>query len=195
MKKCLMSKHQEAQQLKIHLDERTSILFSIFVGFPYQPTFQFECTRSDRLLVLAEAYPMGARLVAPRFQEAIFQEFIRYAQRLDLASDDLCHLLIIACSQITERINPSDDPMRNHIFLYAASKLTKLQMSEKFKKLLRQYEELGRQLVLRAGNRVSVTASEHQRGGRSTPITSWCRKQRAYVDLDDNRRCKLGCRH
>lgn len=133
--------------------------------------------------------------MAQRFQEAIFQEFIRYSQRLELASDDLCHLLIIACSEITERVNPSEDSMRNQIFLYAASKLTKLQVSERFKKLLRKYEELGRQLVLRAGNGVSMTAPDHHRGGRSTPITSWCRKQRAYVDLDDSRRCNLGCRH
>jgi len=102
---------------------------------------------------------MGERLLAQGFQDSVLRIFIDNITRYTLDSSELCRLLTAACNNITERLYPNDDPMREHIFWLAALELSNLQKSEDFRELLITQVELGRQLSLRAGNGTSIRPS------------------------------------
>lgn len=150
-----MSEHQEAQQLKIDLSDETTDHFTQFVNFLYQPNWEPTCTETSDMIYLAEDYALGERLVAQSFQDIILRTFrknIPNIQRWGISHAQLCALLKIACSSITEREHPRDDPMRDVILWLIMSRLTELQKTEEFMQVLTEHWELGTQLLMRAGN-------------------------------------------
>jgi hypothetical protein len=104
---------------------------------------------------------MGERLLAHDFQESILRIFTDNITMYTWEASQLCQLLTAACNKITERRCPRDDPMRENIFWLAASNLTKLQKSDEFQDLLITQVDLGKQLLLRAGNGTSPRPSNH----------------------------------
>lgn len=151
-KKSLTGAFQEAKSLKINLVDESPDTFSHFVDFLYIPGWKPTCDNSSDLIYLSGLYAMGERLVAQDFQDAILRVFIDKIRAYSLETGELCRLLTIACRDITECLQPRDDPMRDHIFWLAASRLSNLQHSEEFRQALYEQDELGKQLCLRAGN-------------------------------------------
>ncbi|KAF2093977.1 hypothetical protein NA57DRAFT_61188 [Rhizodiscina lignyota] len=142
---------QEAKSLKINLDESPDI-FSHFADFLYIPGWKPACNNGSDFIHLSELYAMGERLAAQTFQDAILRVFIDKIQAYSLETGELCRLLTVACRDITECQYPRDDPMRDHIFWLAALRLSSLQRSEEFQRVLCEQNELGKQLCLRAGS-------------------------------------------
>ena len=109
--------------------------------------------RDSDYLVLARLYALGERLQAKDFQRAALRQFLTpsppYAS-FKLSDQCICELLEIACGELPERLE--EDPLRAHIFWYAASRLKELQGFDYFLHLLDTYKELGKALCLRAGN-------------------------------------------
>lgn len=136
----------------VHLPEETLGLFAEFIDFLYIPDWKPACESSDDLVYLSEIYAMGERLLADKFQASILRVFHEKLTTWRLETSQFCRLLTVACSSITERPYPNDDPMRQCAFWLAASNMTRLQPSEEFQALLITEIDLGRQLSLRAGN-------------------------------------------
>jgi hypothetical protein len=147
-----MSQHQEAQQLKIDLSDESADHFAHFVDFLYKPGWRPVCKEASDLVYLVEIYALGERLVAQEFQDTILRIFRDNARNWGFTHVQLCQILGIACSSITERLHPRDDPMRDVIFWLVTTRLTELQKTEEFLEVLTEYPELGTQLILRAGN-------------------------------------------
>jgi hypothetical protein len=147
-----MSEHQEAQQLKIDLSEETADHFAQFVDFLYKPNWEPTCADASDMVYLAEIYALGERLVAQEFQDVILRTFRNNIRNWTLSHIQLCQILGIACSSITERLRPRDDPMREVIFWLVITRLTELQKTKEFLQVLVDYRELGTQLIVRAGN-------------------------------------------
>jgi hypothetical protein len=154
-KKSLTSGFQEKQNLKIDLPEELSDLFSHFVNFLYMPGWKPNCGSSSDLLYLLDLYAMGERLIAREFQGSVLRIFIDNITKYQLENSQLCQLLKAACDTITERQNPKDDAMREHVFWLAAKNLTNLQGFEDFRQLLIDQVDIGRHLAMRAGNGTS----------------------------------------
>ena len=141
LKNNLTGTFQEARSLKISLVDESPDTFSHFVDFLYIPGWKLTCNNSFDLIYLSELYAMGERLTAQDFQDAILCVFIDKIQANPLETGELCRLLRVACCDITERLNPRDDPMRDHIFWLAALRLSKLQQSEEFRQVLCEHDE------------------------------------------------------
>ncbi|QDS71868.1 hypothetical protein FKW77_010075 [Venturia effusa] len=147
--KSLNSEHTEATQLKIDLIDETAHQFRHFIDFLYELDWKPKTTSSIRL---AELYALGERLVAPRFQDIILQVFREGSDIRAINLSQLCQLSGFACSNITERFHPRDDPMRDVIFWLVSTRIAELQKTEEFRQVLIEHAELGTQLILRAGN-------------------------------------------
>jgi len=147
-----MSKHQEAQQLRIDLSDETADHFAQFVDYLYKPKWEPTCKLASDLVYLAELYAMGERLVAQAFQDIVLRTFRNNITRITLPQAELLTLLGIACGNITERFHPRDDPMRDVILWFVSTRLTELRAAEGFLQILTECRELGTQLILRAGN-------------------------------------------
>jgi hypothetical protein len=144
----------DERDMKIDLEYDDCPYFGYFVDYLYTPKWE---PKQLEPLLLVLMYAMGERLVAKGFQDTIHRVFNEQVSSARYSGDGavdqkmICHLLRVACQQITER-EPEDDPMREDIFRLAASKLTWLQGAPEFRELLCHFPELGMQLALRAGN-------------------------------------------
>jgi hypothetical protein len=122
------------------------------VDYLYKPKWEPTCKLAPDLVYLAELYAMGERLVAQAFQDIILRTFRNNINRITMPQTELFTLLGIACGSITERLHPRDDPMRDVILWLVSTRLTELRVTEEFSQILTEYRELGKQLILRAGN-------------------------------------------
>ena len=57
-----------------------------------------------------------------------------------LPDQGICDLLEITCTELPDRVN--EDPLREQIFWYAASRLTQLQNYDYFLRLLEMHKDL-----------------------------------------------------
>jgi hypothetical protein len=79
--------------------------------FLYIPDWEPPCESRSDFLTLADIYAMGERLMAKLFQEVVLRTFIANIKNYKLENAELCRLLIVVCTAITESRNPEDDPM------------------------------------------------------------------------------------
>lgn len=163
MLKELNGEFKEAKTLEIDLSDEESLLFAHFAKYLYseQPldvlpdpsrTGTGQTGHVSDYVLLARLYAMGERLWAPKFQDAVLRNFTRnFTSDTVMADQQICELLKIACEEIAERSN-DDDAMRKHIFWYASTRLSQLQLCPYFfEVLLHEYGEVGRQMAVRAG--------------------------------------------
>lgn len=145
----------EAASKRIVLDEEDSELFGYFVEYLYRgesiiPTWEHMQRPSD-YIILARLYALGERLQAHKFQHAVLRKFTSYFSSNTLLPDQgICDLLDIVCIELPDKIN--EDPLRAHVFWFAASRLSQLQKYDYFLRLLETHQDLGKNLYIRAGN-------------------------------------------
>ncbi len=142
----------EQSEQKILLDTEDPDLFGYFVEYVYRREWLAEekDLRDSDYIILARLYALGERLQAHNFQYATLRKFTRSFYHASLPDQGLCDLLEIACTELPDRVN--EDPLRQQIFWYAASRLTRLQNYDYFLRLLDMHKDLGKYLCTRAGN-------------------------------------------
>jgi hypothetical protein len=150
--RCLKGGFRESKNMKIKLVTEDVQLFGYFVAYLYRGGWLYDTTikHVSDFIVLANLYSLGERLVASKFQSQILHKFASQISRHDLADSEVCNLLEIACESITERV--LEDPLCNHIFWYAARRLSQLQKYQRFQRQLIEFKDLGRHLCMRASN-------------------------------------------
>lgn len=143
----------EQSTKRILLDEEDPELFGYFVEYLYRRKWlaKEKTLRDSDYIVIARLYALGERLQADKFQYATLRKFTSsFTVSTPLPDQSVCELLEIACTELPDRVN--EDPLREHIFWYAASRLTQLQKYEYFLRLLEIHADLGKYLCTRAGN-------------------------------------------
>ena len=161
-KKCLTGPFQEAKELKIELvDEMASrfVHFAMFIYDSHQAPWKPPSTLD--VCSIAKLYAMGERLIAEDFQKTVLASFIKRREKQQITTVRLCELLSVACNQITARPHPNDDPMRVKIFDLAASRLSDLQKLDNFRQMLDDYDDLAKELCVRARNSLVVAELEY----------------------------------
>lgn len=153
--KCVGGGFKEEMDKTVALEEEDPELFGYFVEYLYRDGWVAEqaVKRDSDYPVLARLYALGERLQAKDFQRAALRPFIISSLphvSFKMSDHCICELLEIACGELPERVE--EDPLRAHIFWYAASRLRELQGYDYFLQLLDTYKELGKALCLRAGN-------------------------------------------
>jgi hypothetical protein len=150
--KSLGGEFKEAKEKASGLEEDPE-LFGFFVEYLYRDRsiLSRDVQHYAEYVTLARLYALGDRLMAPRFKACALWRFSKSLGKDQKAISDeaICKLLHIACTEITERTK--EDPMRAHIFWYAATQINKLQQSAQFRKLLCDIPESARQLCLWVG--------------------------------------------
>ena len=144
---------QEAEHREIILDEEDPKLFGYFLEYLYRGGWIADekgVNRDEDYIILARLYALGDRLQAGDFQRAALNKFYLSFSKASLSDQTTCELLEIAHGQLPKRVN--EDPLRAQIFWYAALRLTRLHKYSNFLQLLDEHRDLGKDLILRAGD-------------------------------------------
>ena len=125
---------------RILLDEEDPELFGYFVEYLYRTEWLTKegPLRDSDYIITARLYALGERLQAHKFQYATLRKFTSpLTNHTSLPDQGVCDLLEIACTELPDRVN--EDPLREQIFWYAASRLTQLQNYDYFLRLLEMH--------------------------------------------------------
>jgi len=154
-------------------------LFDFFVEYLYRGSsiLSQPLKHASQFVSLAKLYALGDRFEAENFQTACLSRYMENFNNPDLPSEEnICDLLVIAAQELPERT--AEDPLTEHIFWYAATRLTDLQKVDLFCQVLCDYPVIGRHLIMWVGREcpqrapekptalVLLTRSSTTRGGR-----------------------------
>jgi hypothetical protein len=186
--KSLNGSFKEAEDKAIKLDDEDPDLFGFFIEYLYRDhsILSRGVQHYSEYVTLARLYALGERLVASNFQSRCLWRFTEALNSNIFISDEsICELLNIACTDITERMK--EDPMRAQIFWYGGCKIANLQKSDKFRQLLYDVPDLGRQLCLWMGKaQPQKPATPNQlQDQRFAPESEYSLQRVLEVDLKD----------
>jgi hypothetical protein len=145
----LKGNFKEAQDHTINIEDEDPELFGFFVEYIYRDKslLSRNVSHYSEYVTLARLYAMGDRLMARRFKSQCLWRFTEIlASNKTMSEESICELLHLACTEIAERAK--EDPMRSQIFWYAGIRISNLQKSGVYRKLLRDEPEVGQQMCM-----------------------------------------------
>ncbi|KAK7529867.1 uncharacterized protein J3D65DRAFT_160839 [Phyllosticta citribraziliensis] len=143
---------KEAQTGKIADCEEDPSLYAFFADYLYHDGWLRDPSKIEddvEWVLLARLYAMGERLGAKVFQNACLWRFWHSITRYsDIGDSEICQLLATT-TELPERSNKDDDPLRSLVLWYTASRISSLRNSQEFKDLIfTDHPELGSQILM-----------------------------------------------